>query len=359
MNFQELIKALPSAATNSYSFVAYIVLVIAIFLISWKVKRNKNLLDSLEKIPKNQRLDALRAEMGNISPAHGLTAEQWLRSRIHNYYFIAAIAIIICITIVLIIAFFNNELPSPKKTTANISIERIYVQNDEADPSYRFGKWFIDIQKIDNKGMILNEALFNSMLDKKEIINVLEWRNDKKYDDFNDFKNAEKSIPSTLIKEVKNTNFFKKNYPEDITEWRTPVVEYINSLIKPPAIHIVIRNTGEQSATIYGFKFINVRSFGGDAGAGASHLKVDNEESLATLNWEKNSELKFKEPLVLDAGNTTMLEIKLVVENAASGDGEGELLYRIELDYADGQNSHASAFIAAMSQSDYVGFVVW
>ncbi|MEG0323252.1 MAG: hypothetical protein RR619_04585, partial [Raoultibacter sp.] len=77
MELQKLLGALPDAATSPYAFVAYVLLVIASAVIAWRVKRNKNLLNVLEKIPPEQRAKLIATEMGTPVPP-GMTAEQWL-----------------------------------------------------------------------------------------------------------------------------------------------------------------------------------------------------------------------------------------------------------------------------------------
>lgn len=109
MEVNEFLRALPDAATSPYAFAAYVFLVFSNFVIAWRVRRNKNLLDAIEKLPEDKRLKALELEMGNVHPKHGLTAEQWLRSKIHQYYFMAFIALAICGTIVLVVAHSKKD----------------------------------------------------------------------------------------------------------------------------------------------------------------------------------------------------------------------------------------------------------
>ena len=88
MDFKSLVSALPSAATSPFAFAAYVLVVAAWVVIALRLKRNRQLLDHIEKLPQADRLKALQLEMGAVQVRSGLTADQWLRSRVHLYYFL-------------------------------------------------------------------------------------------------------------------------------------------------------------------------------------------------------------------------------------------------------------------------------
>lgn len=113
MELQKLLGALPDAATSPYAFVAYVFLVIASAVIAWRVKRNKNLLNVLEKIPPEQRAKLIATEMGTPVPP-GMTAEQWLKYKIHQYYLLAFLSILICGTVIFTIAYSNPKATNPE-----------------------------------------------------------------------------------------------------------------------------------------------------------------------------------------------------------------------------------------------------
>jgi hypothetical protein len=122
VEIEGLLKALPTAATSPFAFIGYVTVVLAWLLIAWRVQRNKNLLDALEKIPSDQRLSALRAEMGNIDPPSGFTPEQWLKSRIHTYYFLAFLALCFCLTMIGIVAYVLAPENLRAKTSSTIDL---------------------------------------------------------------------------------------------------------------------------------------------------------------------------------------------------------------------------------------------
>jgi hypothetical protein len=94
------LSAIPSAASNKYAFGAYALAICAYVITVWRVARNKNLLESLQKLPPKDRLSALEVETGGARLAAGISPEQWVRSRIHKYYlfaFLATCAVVVAI----------------------------------------------------------------------------------------------------------------------------------------------------------------------------------------------------------------------------------------------------------------------
>jgi tetratricopeptide (TPR) repeat protein len=84
----EFLKALPVVASSPLAFVGYIVLVISWLIIGLKERRNKNLLENLEKFPEGDRLAAWETETDRVRIRHGLSGEQWIRARRQRYLFI-------------------------------------------------------------------------------------------------------------------------------------------------------------------------------------------------------------------------------------------------------------------------------
>lgn len=113
MDLEKLLGALPVAATSPYAFVAYVLLVAASAAIAWRVKRHKTLLSSIEKIPVEQRAELVAREMGAPLPP-GLTAEQWIQYKIHQYYLLSFLSVLICGTVVFAIAYSNPKSITPK-----------------------------------------------------------------------------------------------------------------------------------------------------------------------------------------------------------------------------------------------------
>jgi hypothetical protein len=89
---ESALSAIPSAASNKYAFGAYALAISAYVITVWRVARNKNLLENLQKLPSKDRLSALEIETGGVRLAAGISPEQWVRSRIHKYYLFAFLA---------------------------------------------------------------------------------------------------------------------------------------------------------------------------------------------------------------------------------------------------------------------------
>jgi len=118
LDLDAFLSALPRIASSPYAFIGYSLLIAAWTVIGWRVHRNQNLLNALEKLPAKQRLQALQAEMGHIVPPAGLTPEQWLKTRTHQYYFFAFLAFCLCFTSIVVVYFVSK--PSVQETPDNI-----------------------------------------------------------------------------------------------------------------------------------------------------------------------------------------------------------------------------------------------
>lgn len=99
---RSLLSAIPAAAASPYAFAAYALVVAAYVITAWRVTRNKNLLDNLQKLSPKERVKVLEIEMGGVHLATGISPEQWVRSRIHRYYLFAFLA-----TCAVVVALFG------------------------------------------------------------------------------------------------------------------------------------------------------------------------------------------------------------------------------------------------------------
>ena len=95
-------EALPSAAQSPLAMVGYLTAIAATVAIAFRVRRNKNLLTRIQDIPKGDRKELIQNEMNVVLPKE-ITAEQWLRSKLHQYYFIGSLVVILCLTLIAVI----------------------------------------------------------------------------------------------------------------------------------------------------------------------------------------------------------------------------------------------------------------
>lgn len=114
------LAAIPSAATSTFSLIAFALAIAAYVFIVWRVVRNKNLLQHLQKLPPKDRLGALETELGGVRLAAGLSPEQWLRSKMHKYYLLAFLATCGVVGVTSTLAIMNRS-PVPGTTYINSS----------------------------------------------------------------------------------------------------------------------------------------------------------------------------------------------------------------------------------------------
>lgn len=112
---QPFLKALPAVATSALALVAFLTLVVAWLFLALRVRRNKHLLDALEKLPPGQRLKALQAEMGHVTPPKNFSAAQWLKWQTRRLYVSGgAITVgVVAITLLAAYAFRYGYHPDP------------------------------------------------------------------------------------------------------------------------------------------------------------------------------------------------------------------------------------------------------
>lgn len=115
--------------------------------------------------------------------------------------------------------------------------------------------------------------------------------------------------------------------------------QYLGYHLSQPQIRFIIRNDGNKAATFYGLTSKNLFSFGGEAGAGGAELKPSNSDKRIDIHYDHTNYLQFKNPIILDPGDSTLLAIVPNVIDAAQGDGPGEIIVNWSLDYNTGINN--------------------
>lgn len=110
MELNLLIEALPSAATNPYAFTSYVLLIVAWVVVAFRVKRNKQLLQNLQKLPEQDRLAALKLEIHGVELKEGITPEQWIKSKIHSYLFMGFLSLCLVATVITVIILNQQYL---------------------------------------------------------------------------------------------------------------------------------------------------------------------------------------------------------------------------------------------------------
>lgn len=102
------LNAVPAAATNTYSLVAYLALLAAWLTVALRVKRHRILLAHIQHLPPRDRLAALRAEMGLASIPNDLSPEQFLRARVQSFLLIAYLTTAAVAVVVFVVAYAES-----------------------------------------------------------------------------------------------------------------------------------------------------------------------------------------------------------------------------------------------------------
>src|SRR5687768_11495466 len=115
---QTVLQAIPAAASSPLAFGAYAIALGVWAFIAWRTMRNRALLTHLQKLPKGDRLAALKAEMGHVELKEGLSPEQWLKSRMQSYILVAFAILSVTIVVVVGMAFAQK----PKRPDVDLTL---------------------------------------------------------------------------------------------------------------------------------------------------------------------------------------------------------------------------------------------
>jgi len=113
-------RAIEAAKSSPLALMALLIIVLAWVVIAFRVRRNSQLLANLGQLPEKDRLKALELEMGHVPLKGGLSPEQWLRARVHQYYFFGFA--LLCLFILILVAFAKYSKGPELKTGASISL---------------------------------------------------------------------------------------------------------------------------------------------------------------------------------------------------------------------------------------------
>ncbi len=312
-----------------------------------------------ENLTKQQQYDLAVKQLGHEAARHKMNVA-------------AAIIILVC-TVTAAIALtivssngkndgFQNQPPDGGrneglKSDATLTVERIYLAPEPAASS-RYGSWRLIEQAPEGlEGPSHNKDRVSELRMSKAKIMRLIWQPKPEYDlaASASLESDEYKVQLTEKMVAEAMNFAKKSgRATNESTARVELMEYINSLIKPPSLRIAVRNTGDKAATVNGLSFSNVFSFGGDAGDGGALLTPLNKEFSARLTYETNSALQFTDPIKVASDDTVVLLLDPVVDDATQGDGPGSLCYDILIDFFDGTGP-AKLLVQTLEQDDYVG----
>ena len=104
MNVQQFLEVLPAAASHPLSFVAYVITLITWGALVYRSARMKSLLQKIEHLPADDRLAALRTEMGEATPPSSMTVAEWLEAKRTRYRLIIVLVGILAATVIAALA---------------------------------------------------------------------------------------------------------------------------------------------------------------------------------------------------------------------------------------------------------------
>lgn len=133
MTTSEQLDALVIAAQSGKALVGYIIVVVIWGYIAYRTVRNKNLLDKLQKFPEKDRKSVWVKELGMPAIKGSLTPEQWLRSRLHNYYFLGFLALLVLVAVLFVVYLDKKNTSSadvsqePEEPAVAVAPDPVYV----------------------------------------------------------------------------------------------------------------------------------------------------------------------------------------------------------------------------------------
>jgi hypothetical protein len=116
----EFFSSIKTAATSPYALIAYVCLLAAWVYIATKGFGLRHISKIIMAVPEKDRA-ALLAKEYNTTPRKGLSAEQWIRSRKHLLLFLAFIALVVALAVVIVTAILTSTRGTPPSGPAVIA----------------------------------------------------------------------------------------------------------------------------------------------------------------------------------------------------------------------------------------------
>ena len=104
MAMKEFLGALSSIGTSPYAFVGYALLLACWLIVVVRANRTREVLANIQHMPAKERLEAFKLQVQGVQLASGISPEQWLRARVHQYFLVAFLASLAAIIIVVTLA---------------------------------------------------------------------------------------------------------------------------------------------------------------------------------------------------------------------------------------------------------------
>ena len=255
MNYELLLESIPAAATNTLAFVSYLAAIVLWLIISLKVKNHKLLLENIEKLPEKDRIKAFKTQIHGVTLQSGLSPEQWLKAKIHQYFFISFLTICAVVVIITAMALFDGEKIKPvsleeqlKSFELGQSLE--YVK-DEIDLHIRYKNdngaddAMVDLFYVKHKLKTI-KLLEYLEFNRKDELSMLRTKSLTEWEGTNEAWELISRVEGFLEKKSKKLFYLyrisfilekihatiQENPEKDISTWHEELIDYINRLSK-------------------------------------------------------------------------------------------------------------------------------
>lgn len=124
---ETFVDALSEIGTRPYALVGYVILIVLWAYVVRQSRADRALYKSVRDLPLKDRLRAIEIARGDGRLRQGLTPEQWLRGRLHRYYLIAFLALLLIILLLAVIALVRTEPQGEKTEQVDASAEPVVI----------------------------------------------------------------------------------------------------------------------------------------------------------------------------------------------------------------------------------------
>jgi hypothetical protein len=120
VEIRDFLVNLKDVGSSPYAFAAYIAVVAAWVYTSIARHRLGKIGQLLKDLPREDRTRVILKEYSTL-PRSGLSAEQWIKSRQHLLLFLAFLSLMLCLTIIVVIALGSPSRPNSRSDQADSS----------------------------------------------------------------------------------------------------------------------------------------------------------------------------------------------------------------------------------------------
>ena len=132
MELSDFLANIRYVGSSPYAFAAYIAVVVAWVYAAIARHRLGKIAELLKDLPPEDRTQVILKEYSTV-PRSGLSSDQWIKSRQHMLYFLAFLSLVVCLTLVVIIALAlttTQNHQNDKSTESSAVLGLLHVQSE-------------------------------------------------------------------------------------------------------------------------------------------------------------------------------------------------------------------------------------